>query len=66
MHQLLVEIQQLYVEIQNDSLLEFWPRPGRIRPRTNRVAGDVPVSTGTLPPELICSWVFSGVIVDPL
>ena len=39
----------------------FWPRPGRIRPRTKRIVveytGDVPVSTGMLPPEFICSWV---------
>ena len=38
--------------------VEVWPRTGRIRPRTERVVieeytGDVPVSTGILPPELI-------------
>ena len=46
-----------------------WPRQSRIRPRTKRVvveyAGDVPVSTGMLPPESIVGC-YSDVIVHLL
>ena len=46
-----------------------WSRQSRIRPRTKRVvveyAGDVPVSTGMLPPESTVGC-YSDVLVDPL
>ena len=52
-----------FLEVYAVGHVGVWERPGRIRPRTKRVVveytGDVPVSTGTLPPELICSWVLS-------
>ena len=46
-----------------------WSRQSRIRPRTKRVVveyvGDVPVSTGMLPPESTVGC-YPDVLVDPL